>query len=345
MKKVYCLLFLLIAFGLLQLDAQPTGRNVSKSGTTAATFLQIPVGARGIGMGGAFVGTADDITSLYWNPAGSARLQNREVMFSHIDWIADANFDYGAVGIPLADIGTIGLSFTSVTMDEMLVRTVERPEGTGELFSAGSIAIGIHYARNLTDRFSIGFTGKYIHEHIWDMSAQGFALDFGTLFTTDFLNGMRIGAVITNFGTDMQLSGRNTLQYGRIDDRKQGSNERIPFHIEMEKWPLPLNFQFGVATDFIKNDVHLLTIAIDALHPSNNFQSINVGGEYGFQNLIFLRGGFHSLFLQDNEGGLTLGLGLLADLFGGNVKSRVDYAYRDFGRLREVHVFNVSVLF
>ncbi len=345
MKKIIVLLcaalILLVQSGL----AQFTGQSVSKAGTSAAAFLQIPIGARAVGMGGAFVAIADDITSLYWNPAGSARLQYREVIFSHIDWIADIRFDYAAVAVPVPRFGTLGISFSSMSMDDMMVRTVERPEGTGEMFSSGSIAIGVHYSRNLTDRFSIGATAKYVSERIWDMRAAGFAIDFGALFTTDFLNGMRIGAAMTNFGTDMQMSGRNTRMHGRIDERKQGTTDRVPLNIEMNKWPMPLSFQFGLANDFVRTEMHLLTVSMDAHYPSNNFQSMNVGGEYGFNDLLFFRAGYQSLFLQDAEGGLTFGAGVHADLFGGNVRAKVDYGYRDFSRLKEIHVLSVAILF
>jgi hypothetical protein len=342
--KVYVVCLILFV-SALSIEAQTTGRGVSKSGTAAAPFLQIPVGARAIGMGGAFVGTANDVTGLYWNPAGIARLNLREVIFSHMEWLAEVNFDYGAVAIPLGGFGSIGISFTSLSMDDMLVRTVERPEGTGELFSAGSIAIGVHYARNLTDNFSIGISAKYISEQIWDMSAQGFAVDFGTLFTTNFLNGMRIGAALTNFGTDMKMSGRNARMFYRIDPDKQGSNERIPHTIELDSWPLPLNFQFGIATDLVRTESHLITVAVDALHPSNDYQSVNVGGEYGFLGIFFVRAGYNSLFLDDGEGGVSFGTGIHSDLFGRNVKGKVDYAYRDYGRLKGVHAINVSVMF
>jgi hypothetical protein len=327
------------------MHAQSTSGGVSKSGTAAAPFLQIPVGARAIGMGSAFVGSANDVTGLYWNPAGIARLDKREVIFSHMEWLADINFDYGAVAIPLGNVGSLGLSFTSLSMEDMLVRTVERPEGTGELFSAGSVSIGLHYARNLTDNFSIGFSAKYISEQIWDMSSQGFAIDFGTLFTTNFLNGLRIGAALTNFGTDMKMSGRNARMFYRIDPDKQGSNERIPHTIELDSWPLPLNFQFGIATDLVRSESHILTIAVDALHPSNDYQSLNLGGEYGFLRMFFIRAGYNSLFLEDGEGGLSFGTGIHADLFGGNIMGKVDYAFRDYGRLKGIHAINVSVMF
>ena len=92
--------------------SQPTGHNVSKVGTTAATFLEIPVGARAIGMGGAFVGTANDVTSLFWNPAGIARLNHREALFSHTNWIADMMFNFAGAAVPIGDFGSLGLSFT-----------------------------------------------------------------------------------------------------------------------------------------------------------------------------------------------------------------------------------------
>ena len=321
------------------------GRNVSKVGTTAAAFLEIPVGARALAMGGAFVGTANDVTCLYWNPAGMARLPDREAAFVHNQWIADMNFDFAAVSVPLPDVGSLGLSFTSLSMDDMLVRTVDRPEGTGERFSAGSFAVGLHYARNLSDKFSIGFTAKYIAEQIWDMKSEAFAVDVGTLFTTGFLGGMRIGAAITNFGTDARLSGRDTRTFHPVDASVFGSNDKIPQNIEMDSWHLPLNFQFGIAVDAVKSDEHLLTIAADALHPADNYESMNVGMEYGFRNTFFVRTGYQSLFLTDGEGGLALGGGVLADLFGGDMKARFDYAYSDFGRLQGIHVFAVSVLF
>ena len=324
---------------------QSLGQNVSKVGTSAAPFLEIPVGARAVGMGGAFVGTSNDVTSLYWNPSGIARLDHSEAMFTHTEWIADMKFDYAALALQLEGVGALGLSFTSLTMADMLVRTVDRPEGTGERFNAGSFAVGVHYARNLTDKFSIGFTAKYISERIWNMQAGAFAVDVGTLFTTSFLNGMRIGAAITNFGTDMKLEGRDARTFHPVDPNNTGGNDRIPQNIEMDSWHLPLNFQFGVAVDAVKSDDHLLTIAVDALHPTDNYESMNVGGEYSFQRMFFIRGGYQSLFLTDSEGGLSLGAGILAPLFGGSTKARVDYAYSDFGRLQAVHVLAVSVLF
>ena len=94
----------------------------------------------------------------------------------------------------VGSFGTLGFSLTSLTMADMVVRTVEMPEGTGEYFSASDLAAGISYARPLTDRFSIGFTAKFIQEAIWHETADAFAVDVGTIFKTDLFGGMVIGA-------------------------------------------------------------------------------------------------------------------------------------------------------
>src|SRR5690349_23851614 len=64
-----------------------------RAGTSSATFLRIGIGARAVGMGETFVAVANDPSAIYWNPAGLASLQRREVMASHVDWPADVHYD------------------------------------------------------------------------------------------------------------------------------------------------------------------------------------------------------------------------------------------------------------
>lgn len=320
-------------------------QNVSKTGTTAAAFLEISVGAAASGMGGAFVSKADDATALYWNVAGIAGIEQNEVVLVHTDWIADTKFDYAGMVIPLGDFGNLGFSFTSLTMDDMKVRTIEKPEGTGEYFTSSDIAFGFSYSRRLSDRFNIGFTAKYIQQSIWHMNASAFAIDVGTTFRTDLLNGMVIGASITNFGTKLQMSGRDGRYFIRVDETKDGSSDQIPTNIDMDEWDLPLNFQIGVSTNILQADEYRLTIALDALHPSNDYESMNVGAEFSFNDYIYLRGGYQSLFLKDSEGGLSFGIGANSRMIFSGVYVNFDYAYRDFGRLQEVHTFSVRIAY
>src|ERR1035437_10078997 len=176
------ILTILITFVLLSVNLFS---QTSKVGTTAAPFLEIGPGSVATGMGGAFVSVANDATSLYWNPSGIANFTNNEVTIFHANWIASTNFDYAALVLPLGGAGALGLSFTSLSMADEMVRTVDQPEGTGEYYNAGDISISLSYARNLTDRFSIGFSAKYIQETIWHESASAVAIDAGTIFRTD----------------------------------------------------------------------------------------------------------------------------------------------------------------
>ncbi|NOX67510.1 MAG: UPF0164 family protein [Chlorobi bacterium] len=320
-------------------------QNVSKTGTTAGNFLEISVGARAIGMGSAFVSLSNDATALFWNAAGISKLKQTEVILSHTNWIADTKFDFAGVVLLLGEFGTLGISFTSLSMDDMKVTTIEKPDGTGEFFSAGNLAIGISYSRMLTDRFSIGFTGKYIQEKIWHMTATAFAFDAGTLFRTDLLGGMIIGAAISNFGTPLQLEGRDTQYFIRIDETKKGSNESIPTNISLDKWELPLFFRIGVSTEAIKTGNFRLTVALDAIYPNNNYPSLNIGTELSFNDFLFIRGGYQSLFLDEAEGGLSFGAGVNSKMLFSESIVQFDYSYKDFGKLKFVHSFSLRVMF
>jgi hypothetical protein len=337
-----------IIFTFLSLSFVVFGQTVSKVGTTAATFLEIGAGAAANGMGAAFVSRANDASALYWNVAGAANLTDNEVIAIHTNWIADISFNYAGLVLALGDFGNLGLSFTSLSMPDDKVRTVDEPEGTGEYFSAGDIAVALSYARSLSDRFSVGITVKYIEESIWHMSSSAVAVDVGTIFRTDLFGGMVIGASISNFGTSMKLSGIDTRTYSSVDESQLGTNDQIPYVIDLDSWSLPLLFRVGVSTDVIKTDYYRWTVALDALHPNDNYESLNLGTEFAFEESLFLRGGYQSLYLSDNkdaEGGLTFGVGVSSKALFSSDLIKFDYAYRNFGRLNGVHFFSVDIKF
>ena len=117
-------------------------------------------------------------------------------------------------------------------MDEMKVRTIENPEGTGELFNYSTVVMGLNYSRYLTTNFAIVFNVKYINENLWHMSSTGFAIDIGTLYKIPILNELRIASSISNFGTKMQLSGRD----GTVIYVSGAGNENlINSNIELDK--------------------------------------------------------------------------------------------------------------
>lgn len=334
----------LIAFSLTGIANDCLAQAVSKVGTTVGEFLQIGVGARASALGSALVASTDDAASLYWNPAGLARMERSEAFISHSEWLADVNFDYLGVSLQTGSFGTVGVSVTMLNVPEMLVRTEDRQEGTGETFDASDLAVGISVGRAITDRFTVGLTAKYIQQRIWHSTASGFAFDLGTQFRTDFIGGLTIGAVLYNFGSDLRMNGRDIRTFVDPDPRQLGNNDRVPVNYELDAWSLPLNFQIGVSSRLVDSRMQRLTVSVDALYPSSNYESLNVGLEYGFQNRLFLRGGYQSLFLRDAEGGLSAGLGVQQPVFyGGSLK--LDYGYRTAGRLEGIHVVSFSVTF
>jgi len=340
MKKQYFFLIFLL-FRTIVLGQEIT--NVSNVATTGGSFLEIEVGGRAAGMGGAFVAVANDATTIYWNPAGMTQLPRSEVIAVHANWIAGIKFDFAGIVLPLGNIGTVGASITTLNMGEMMVRTVARPEGTGEKFSASDIALGISFARSLTDRFSIGVNAKYIRQAIWHSSASSVAIDVGTLYISPFKD-LKIGVSVSNFGGDLKMEGRDALVKHDIDPVFYGNNNKINAYLETESWPLPLIFRIGLAIDVWKNETSRITLATDAIHPNNNYEYLNIGAEYIFKNLVNLQLGYKSLFLKEGEEGLTAGAGLNYKLTSVTYL-KLNYTYTDFNRLNNTQTLAVAISF
>ena len=312
-----------------------------KTGTTAGQVLKINVGPRAIGMGGAYTASANDMTALFWNPAGITQIPGSEAGFVHASLYADISHDYAGFVTNVPGFGALGAFVTALSMDDMPVTTIEMPEGTGELFSANSLVIGLSFARNLTDHFSIGFNAKYINEHIYHMNAAGFAIDAGTLYKIDVLNELRIAASISNFGSSMKLEGRDNIVV--TNSGADGSN-LINSTLELDEFSLPLVFRFGVASDIVRHESYRISVELDAVHPNDHSEYINSGVEYGWNNTFFLRAGYNSLFEKDSEKGFTFGIGIdykMLDL----VDIKFDYAYQYFGRLNNIHYLSLGVKF
>ncbi len=333
------LLLLLISNSYGQLE-----RSTSKVGTTAATFLKINAGARAIGMAGAFVAMENDIYSIYYNPAGLSRITGTgSAAFNHANWLADMSYDFAALSLNLGDIGSMALSLISFSVPEEKVRTFDNPEGDGRYWDASSLALGVSYARNLTDNFSIGFNFKYIRDQVWDMSASSFAIDAGTMYTTPF-NGLRIGASISNFGTKMKLEGRNT--YFNVDPNNNPNSgpNNIPAEYRLSYYDIPLSFRVGLAMEVIKSQLLTLTTSVDAVHPNDNTEYLNLGLELNFNNYFFARTGYKSLFLRDSEQSLTFGFGLNYPVFN-DIGLSLNYGFADYGRLKNVQFLDLVVRF
>jgi hypothetical protein len=332
MKKIFIIVFVLI----IAVSIFPQ----TKVGTTVANFLTIPVGPRASAMGGAFSAIANDATTSFWNPAGLSRLTRNEFTASTAQWLVGTRLNWVGLAFKFDEDNAIGISVNQLDYGEEQITTAQQPNGTGEKWSASDLAISLSYSRNLTDRFSIGGSVKYVTQNIWNESASAFALDIGLLFYTQ-LEGLRLGMNISNFGSEMKLDGKDLLQPIDIDPAHAGNNSNISGGLLTDSWPLPLTFTVGLGYDIINNNDWRITTAVDALIPNNQNTYGNVGLEVTWNSLISLRGGYNSIGKFDAQEGLTGGVGIQYDF--GSFFAKFDYSYTDFGIFDPISRFALSV--
>lgn len=340
MRKLFILLLLTIFAGFMAAQ--------TKVGTTAANFLTIPVGPRAVGMGGAFTAIANDATTAYWNPGGLSRVPRSELTFAYTEWLVNTKFNWLGFAYKLDENNAISIFVNQLDYGEDDVTVPEQPMGNGDKWRAQDLAIGVSYSTNLTDRFSIGGTVKYINQNIWNESATAFAVDVGLLFFTP-LEGLSLGANISNFGTEMKLDGRDLLLPADVDPAHTGNNANISSKLSTESWPLPLVFAVGLGYNVIKVEDWRFTLATDVRIPNNQATYLNFGSELVWNNVISLRGGYNQLLLRESgsvfdrgaEVGLTAGVGVQYD-FGGFF-AKFDYSYSDFGIFDKISRFSLSV--
>ncbi len=315
------------------------GKSTANSGSVAAPFLMISLDPRGVALGNAGAAQLQGIAGAIWNPATIAT-GTHHFFIAHGQWFADIQLDQAGISFHLANWGTIGAYLSAVNYGEMEVNTVTRPTGTGERFTASDFSLGLLYARAITDRLIIGASVKYVQQTIWHSRASTVAFDVGTLFHSPIW-GLDFGVSISNVGGDLRMQGRDTRVFYDIDPEMTGNNNRIPALLETEAWPLPLLMRAGFQRDFQIVTGHHLTALLDVFYPSDNFESLNAGLEYTIKKMVAFRLGYRGLFLPENPGGLSAGFGV--QYRSGRSLWSVQYAYADFGLLRDINVFSLTV--
>ncbi len=307
-------------------------------GASGAKFLNIPMGARAASMGGAVIGSTNDASSVFWNPSGITGVTGSSVHFSTLNLYSQFDVSGASIVHNFGDAGALAASYVSLAMKKTEITTELKPEGTGRFYDAQDIALGLTYARALSAEFSIGLTAKYINQRIWNEVADGIAFDIGTQYKIDF-NNLVIAMSMTNFGGDLQFDGED-LNITYLRDNNYPISRLAPGRLETSQYPLPLHFQVGIAADIINEDFVKMRAEIDATHPNDYDERINVGTEIGFVERIFFRGGYR--FNYDDEN-ITVGGGFNFQL--GNNIVRFDYAYANFELLPDLHRYSLEIDF
>lgn len=313
MKFRMSTIFLVLALAGLAHSQWDYGFEFNKAGTAGLQFLKIGVGAREAAMGEAALATSQGMNAAFWNPAGTA-FTDREVTFSHSQWLLDIQFTAAAVGIKIGNLFVLGVSAIQMGIPEFEETTVQAQSGTGRMVNAGDLAVGVSVARRFTDKLSMGAQVRYVREELDQDSFSNVLFDMGATYFTGFRH-VRLAVCAQHFGPDIKML--------------------------RDKFRMPLIFKVGIADDLLHQDWQRLTLAVDLLHPTDNTERVNTGLEYSFLDKLFLRGGYR---FNADLGTWSFGAGLRQSLLG--VTGIFDYAYSDFGEiLGGVNRLSVSFAF
>lgn len=337
MKKLFLSLFILsTVFCIEKADAQ-----LSKVGTTAAEFLRIPVGARSSAMS-AYAATVNDPSAMILNPSGLADITQNEVLAEVTDWYLDISHTYLGVAVPTKK-GVAGIHILALNYGEFEETTVEAQGLTGRTFDAYSVTFGVSYAQYLIPQFTIGGTAKVVYETIAKSSASTIAFDIGTMYDTPFY-GVRFGVSVTNFGSKLQMQG-NDLIISSDPDRSNDGNYEPDSYLATDAFDLPLMLKVGLAWDAMESENLRATISIDGNNPSNNVQSVSIGGELGLLNeQIQIRAGIPYLGQEDAIEKFNAGLGVKYEI-SETLKLGFNYTYHGYKYLGDVNKLSLQIYF
>ncbi|MCX7985105.1 MAG: PorV/PorQ family protein [Bacteroidetes bacterium] len=338
--KVRIMLFIVCA--LFVAMYQLNGEERVKLAQSGFKFLSVVSDARGAAMAEALTSLEAGSSSLFFNPAGMATLsRGLDLSVSQNQWIADIrHYTFSIAFRPgHGQYGVLGFTIQSVDYGEFYGTRVNQtmPEGfedTG-IFSLKAMALGLGYARQLTDRFSVGAHVRFVRQNLGEsMVAQNVRLDpndpTGTARIADTaFTSNRLVPLVVDFGTRFH-TGYKSLVFGM--SIRNFSNE---VKYAQEGFQAPLMFTLGISMNVLDffdpfQFDHSLVISIDASHHRDHPEQIKVGLEYQALNIVSLRCGYMS---ANDESSLSYGIGVTA---AGIV---VDYAYTPFGIFNKVQRF------
>ncbi len=337
MKKYLLTFFVLLLTGWFN----EGNAQLSKVGTSAAEFLRIPVGARASAMS-AFTAAVNDPSAMILNPAGLADVTGNQALVEFTDWYLDFTHSYVGVGIPTKK-GVAGVHVLAMNYGQF-EETTEQAEGrTGRTFNAYSLTVGGSYAQYMNENLSIGGTIKFVYEQIENASASGLAFDVGTMFVTPF-DDIRFGVSVTNVGTKMQIRGNGLITRCDLDQGSAGNN-LTDCNLSTDEYDLPLMLRVGFAWDAYTSEDIRATLTIDGNNPSNNVQSVSIGGEISLMNdLVQLRGGIPYIGQDDRIETFNAGIGIKYQV-DSTLGLGFNYAYHGYEYLGDVNKLSLQVYF
>ncbi|MBU0573682.1 MAG: PorV/PorQ family protein [Candidatus Margulisbacteria bacterium] len=249
-----------------------------QAGSTGAAYLSIGNGVRGAGMGGAFSSVADEVTAMYWNPAGIGRLTRPELSATYNMWLLDTNYSTVHYLQP-SIIGNFGVSAFYLNYGAIEETTLTNRTGTGRAFTPSSYVFNLTWAKEVWSNLCLGASAKLLQENIDAYSEGGSSFDFGLTYKSEPL-GMNFGLSLMNVGS----SGGDKL----------GETMRMGFS---------------------KVFWDRLLVALDCNLPGDRDVYANLGFEYIMNDILALRCGYNTLTQENAGGNWGIGVGLRLSRF------------------------------
>lgn len=278
-------------------------------GRTAATFLKIGIDGRACALGEAYVGLAEGVGSIYWNPAGLAQNSKREATFMHNAYIEEINHEFIGYIHPVKENERgIGIGIIGLFIDDIVKKTKATFDDEGS-FGNNDYCVIFSIGQKIKEHISGGLSLKIIYQELDSEEGMGLGVDTGILCKDFIGEGFDLGVVLQNIGPKMK--------------------------IYEEEFNLPGILRVGIAKHLWDERAVLVT---DIVKPFDNNVSIHIGLEYRVLNSIFLRGGYQYR-IEDLEDdlitGFNCGLGLGIKDFG------IDYAFTPYDKLEESHRISI----
>jgi len=339
-------------------------------GGTSGEFLLLGAGARGTALGGAYAALATDVTALYYNPGGLAQLARPGAMVSTYDYVAGTRYSWLGAAFPLTGgARSVGFSAGTFGFSDQPEYTVDAPDGTGRTYSVAETFLAGTYSQNFSDRFSAGFTLKFITDKLGDTRAGAFAVDFGTSFhATVGARPIRAAFVLQNLGSQLKHDG-SALDAGVTRAPPLGTpdvpQEPQPSRLRASGWDLPVLFRVSAALDLYNRGQNRVTVLGEFTQPNDTKPAAGGGLEVSSANIgnsgfsLAARASytiqpdnnvddinFGNLSSTASSGsftkdGIAVGGGIA---YGrGNLRLGFDYAWRDLGLLGGTNFLSFSV--
>lgn len=285
----------MLAGGLLLSTSLIMAGNEDRAGQAGANELLINPWARSGSWGGANGALVKNVEALSLNMGGLSFCKGTEITFAHSQWLKGSGININALGLAqkVGESGALGLSVMSLDFGDIERTTEKNPDGGNGTFAPQFFTIGLGYSKEFSNSIHGGLSVKIISEAIGDVKAQGIAIDAGIQYVTGFnkeRDNLKFGIALRNVGAPMKFDGEG-LSFRNSNDQYT-NNINVLQQQKADRFELPALVNIGAAYDIKGGEDHRFTPAIS--FTSNSFirDQFGLGLEYGFKNLLMIRGAY-----------------------------------------------------